>query len=128
MMALANLLSHPTLGNATMSGSGLLRSAKDLGRVLGIVRLSPRDQLPTWVTLWETAIREHFPRSGEALVVQLGKGLDAIVADKTALRQAREILGTGLLQRTPPTLNELEVWRDELHFEVIEPLRARFGL
>lgn len=44
MMALANLLEHPTIGASTMSspigGKTLKRANKDLGRVLAIATLS----------------------------------------------------------------------------------------
>lgn len=42
-MALANLLSHPTVGDIMIEGGdlrGILRSAKDLGRVLGLAHLA----------------------------------------------------------------------------------------
>lgn len=57
MMALANLLSHPSLGTQRMGTrkptgvfggevtDGKLRSAKDLGRVLALARLTPYDAL-----------------------------------------------------------------------------------
>ncbi len=51
MMALANLLSHPEIGTATMSepigGRPLRRSAKDLGRVLGLAMLSNLEEVET---------------------------------------------------------------------------------
>jgi hypothetical protein len=52
MMALANLLSHPMVGNERIQSGpmqGFLRSAKDLGRVLALARLAGRDETETWV-------------------------------------------------------------------------------
>ena len=56
MMALANLLSHPTIGPHRMSepiaGTWILRSAKDLGRVLALAWLSGRGGTAAWLDLW----------------------------------------------------------------------------
>ena len=62
MMCLSNLLSHPTLGTARMEtpigGRQCLRSAKDLGRVLAIARLTPRDEQREWVDRWVGGLRK----------------------------------------------------------------------
>ena len=65
MMALANLLSHPKIGEATMStlwdGREIKRSNKDLGRVLALAWLSGDDRVSRWSGRWEEALKACFP-------------------------------------------------------------------
>jgi len=68
MMALANLLHHPTIGPETMSGlidgRKIKRSNKDLGRVLALAQLSEakqEDSTLDWSRLWGDALKSKFP-------------------------------------------------------------------
>jgi hypothetical protein len=69
MMAAANLLSHKELGTARMTGAiegrSLLRSAKDLGRVLSLAWLAGPDQTCTLsVALWRVISRRCWASDG----------------------------------------------------------------
>lgn len=67
MMAFANLLSHPEVGTSRMeSGTmrGLLRSAKDLGRVIALAHLAGREETETWSAPWLNAAKTCFPGNG----------------------------------------------------------------
>ncbi len=92
MMCLANLLSHPTLGTTTMEtdigGRVCLRSAKDLGRVLAIARLTPRGEQEAWVDRWMAAMSHWFPGDWRRLAGRVGSGLEQLVADPGALGEA----------------------------------------
>jgi hypothetical protein len=79
MMALANLLSHPSVGTERMSepigGRSLLRSAKDLGRVLALARFAAVEEIQGWSAAWEAALRATFPSEFQALAGRAGDGL-----------------------------------------------------
>lgn len=102
MMALANLLSHPTLERHVLvqkpeDGRPIMRSAKDLGRVLAIAWLTKPSELATWPALWRAALRKRFPREHIELARRAGNGLRALLADPEALDQARHSVDVGLL-------------------------------
>lgn len=82
MMALANLLHHPTIGPQTMKGligeRQIKRSNKDLGRVLALALLAERkmeDTLLTWGPHWADALQTRFPARWQELALQTGNGL-----------------------------------------------------
>lgn len=129
MMALANLLSHPTLGTAMMSeaidGRILLRSAKDLGRVLALAWLSTRDEVRAWGEEWEAALRARFPTEYPALAGQVGNGLRSLLDDADALDQARHALAYGLLAGKGVTAENLKAVGAQLLVDTIEPLGQR---
>jgi hypothetical protein len=126
MMALANLLSHPRLGVERMSepigGRALLRSAKDLGRVLALARLAARDELSTWAPAWAGALERSFPEEHRALAMRTGDGLRAILADPEALDEARHAADVGLLHGYQVTAEQLIAIGRQLLADAIEPL------
>ena len=64
MMALANLLSHPRVGSDRIESGpmqGLLLSAKDLGRVIALARLTGREETEVWPRTWLEALKNCFP-------------------------------------------------------------------
>ena len=65
MMALANLLSHPKLGDHVMSTPvgerDIHRSSKDLGRVLALARLESREETERWAPRWRYALEACKP-------------------------------------------------------------------
>lgn len=131
MMALANLLSHPEIGTATMSepigGRTLRRSAKDLGRVLGLATLSDLEEVETWPDHWERALRETFPMEWETLARRSGNGLRALLNDEDALDEARHALNVGLLAGRNPTNEQLEAIGKQIIAFAIDPLADRFS-
>lgn len=126
MMALANLLSHPEVGTATMSepigGRTLLRSAKDLGRVLGLAELSGREETEAWPARWAEAMRRSFPSDHAALAARAGTGLRELLEDPDALDQARHALDVGLLAGRSITTDQLHAVGERLFVDALEPL------
>lgn len=101
MMALSNLLSHPTLGTQTLSRpvgdrDGILRSCKDLGRVVALAWLAGREGTEAWRDSWAQAYPQ-FQKAGGGLreLLDNGRGLD------DAYHTARY----GLLRGLPVTLD-----------------------
>ncbi len=129
MMALANLLSHPTLRAAGViqkpeEGRTILRAAKDLGRVLALAWLAPTDELREWVNLWEPALRERFPSEHRALARRAGEGLRALLADRDALDQAHHSVDTGLLRGHAVDTGRLRAVGEQLLVFALEPLAS----
>jgi hypothetical protein len=127
MMALANLLSHPTLEYATFirkpqGDRTILRSAKDLGRVLAIAWLTGPAELATWPALWRAALRNRFPKEHLALSRRAGDGLRALLADRDALDQARHSTDLGLLTGLGIDVANLSAVAAQLFGLVLDPL------
>jgi hypothetical protein len=132
MMVLANLLAHPRLGTATMSepigGRVLLRSAKDLGRVLALAWLTGRDGTETWTPSWEEALRGRFGAEAGTLAEVAGYGLRELLDDGDALEQARHAVDVGLLAGKDITVDQLRASGQRLLADVLVPLVTRFGM
>jgi hypothetical protein len=131
MMALANLLSHPEIGPATMggmiAGRQIKRSNKDLGRVLAIARLAigrDQDALQDWPRLWETALRTRYPKEWVSLASDAGRGLRQLLASHADLDEAQHTCQWGLLASNPPSSNQLRIAGKRLLQDTIEPLEA----
>ena len=131
MMALANLLHHPAIGDQTMTGliggRRIRRSNKDLGRVLALALLAERkaeDTLLTWGPLWADALQARFPGRWRELALQTGKGLHQLLApDREAdFDEAFHTCAYGLLASQPPTAVLLRVVGERLLVDAIEPL------
>jgi hypothetical protein len=128
MMALANLLSHPEVGTLRIeSGSmhGVLRSAKDLGRVIALSRLEGRDGTESWTELWFHAIEECFPEQKQQLLSQLGSGLEELLDDDNAMDDVRNTTDIGLLSGMNVSADMLRATGERLLDDVIRPLRSR---
>lgn len=101
MMALANALSHPGLGTDTMSesieGRTILRSAKDLGRVLALAWLEGPDALEEWPTLWQAALQSRFREAWRPFGRSAAAGVRALLASEDAFEQAHHTVTSGLL-------------------------------
>jgi len=126
MMALANLLAHPTVGNSRIESgtmSGLLRSAKDLGRVIALAYLAGRDETENWVAPWIGAIETCFPKSKAQLISTLGDGLSEMIRDPVALEDAHKTTDVGLLSGMNVTPQNLTVTAERLMVDVIEPVQ-----
>jgi hypothetical protein len=131
MMALANMLSHRTLGVERMSepigGRSLLRSAKDLGRILALSRLASRDDVSLWAEQWASALRRSFPHEYETLSKEAGGGLRALLADPVALEEARHAIDVGLLAGYQITIEQLIAIGRQLLADAVEPLARHMG-
>jgi hypothetical protein len=130
LMALANLLSHPTLRPELVilkpeEGRTIMRSAKDLGRVLALAWLAPTDELRQWVDVWRLALRDRFPSDHDALARRAGDGLRALLSDPDALDQARHSVDTGLLRGHGIDAARLRVVGEQVIAFALDPLAGR---
>ncbi len=126
MMALANLLSHPEVGTSRIeSGSmrGILRSAKDLGRVIALARLAGRDEVELWQQPWVEAIQVCFPSSWNTLLTNIGSGLEELLNDANALQEAQQTTDIGILNGMDVSADELRAEGERFMVDLIEPLR-----
>lgn len=110
MMALANLLHHPVIGDAVMgqhfAGRQIKRSNKDLGRVVALGFLTDRqdeDALESWPARWQEALRTMAPEQVDRLFVEVPKGLKALLASPQDIEQALHTVNNGLLTAMPLT-------------------------
>ncbi len=104
MMALANLLEHPTVRpdpiKGGFEGRPTKRSNKDLGRVLALGYLTEDRQpnsLRHWAIDWHQALTQCFPGESEALAQQVGGGLRALMASNADFDEAYHTCANGLL-------------------------------
>lgn len=129
MMALANLLSHPIVGAARMSspirGRRLLRSAKDLGRVLAMAHLLAQSEVEGWIRAWTAALRGRFPRAWRRLGAGAGSGLRELLDDRHAFEEAWTAVDYGLLNRRQVTPENLRATGALLLAGLIEPFEVR---
>jgi hypothetical protein len=131
MMALANLLSHPKVGaeriGESIGGRSLLRSAKDLGRVLALARLASRDDVEAWAEQWASALQKAFPVDHRELAARAGNGLRALIQEPHALEDARHAVDVGLLAGYQVTVDELRAIARQIFADAIEPLARRWA-
>ena len=125
MMALANLLSHARIGADRIQAGpmrDLLRSAKDLGRVIALARLAGRDETEGWPGTWLEALKTCFPADWGELAARAGDGLKELLADENALEDARRTTDVGLLRGMDLSAEMLKVTGERLLLDAIEPL------
>ena len=91
MMALANLLEHPSIKPDLIEGTNDKRSNKDLGRVLAIARLSSEGDVERWPQLWTKSLQQSFPKRSQKLAAHTGDGIRALLASPADLQQATNL-------------------------------------
>jgi hypothetical protein len=129
MLALSNLLSHQSARSRLISnlveGREVMRSAKDLGRVLAIAFLTGRDATEQWVARWSDALRKYFPKSHSGLMKDAGLGLEEMLrsGNEDALDEAHWTCINGLLAGKAFTIEQLRATGERLMVDVILPLR-----
>jgi len=127
-MSLANLLAHSELGQQRMSerigGQSILRSAKDLGRVLALAWLEGREGTAEWVAAWRRMLKGCFPSKWRTLVKGVGSGLRALLDNRVVLEEARITTEVGLLNRLNVTTEMLRVTGERLLVDVISSLEG----
>lgn len=127
-MALANLLAHPRLGEQRMSGliggQSILRSAKDLGRVLSLAWLEGREGTAEWTADWRRMLQGCFPSKWRTLAEGVGSGLRALLANPAVLEEARTTTEVGLLNRLNVTTEMLRATGERLLLDVASKLEA----
>jgi len=130
-MALANLLSHPDLSTQRMSaplgGRTLLRSAKDLGRVLGLAILEGQEGTRLWAKTWGRLLRKTYPAGWKPLARRAGSGLRALLKSRLTMDEARITLDVGLLSGRRVDEDALRAAGERLIDDALEPLRLSAG-
>lgn len=116
MMALANLLHHPTIEEAVMGqpffGRKIKRSNKDLGRVVALAFLVDRQDenaLETWRLRWQLALRELAPDQVGQLLSRAPSGLRALLDSPSDIEQALHTVNNGLLSATPMSAEQFVI-------------------
>lgn len=134
LMALANLLEHPEIGTADMSGKiggrVIKRSNKDLGRVLAISWLTlgeDENALETMATEWKETLSSCFPEDWGDLASHVGAGLRSLLESPNDLEEAHHTCVYGLLASRPPTVEMLRATGLRLLSDVVLPLEALGG-
>jgi hypothetical protein len=125
MMALANLLSHPEVGAFRIESGdfkGLLRSAKDLGRVIALARLAGRPETEKWPSTWLEALKTCFPNEWKTLALRSGAGLRELLDDEDDLEEARKTTEAGILKGMNVTVERLRDSGERLFLDAIYPL------
>lgn len=116
MMALANLLHHPTIGEAVMSqyfsSRKIKRSNKDLGRVVALAFLADRQDenaLEAWRGRWQEALDEMAADHAAQHLAAAPRGLHALLASPPDIEQALHTVNNGLLSGTPITADQFVI-------------------
>ena len=125
MMALCNLLHHPTIGQETIGGSAIKRSNKDLGRVLSLAYLTQekdKDELESWAEGWAHVLTNKYPERAVALMQGVGSGLRELLRSTEDMEQAVESCQDGLLAKRRVTVPILQTTGRRILMTVIEPL------
>ncbi|MEO8844615.1 MAG: hypothetical protein ABI591_23945 [Kofleriaceae bacterium] len=126
MMALSNLLAHPTIGERRITdpieGRKLLRSAKDLGRVLALARLADRAEVEAWPAAWEAALRAKYPADEIAgLGARAGAGIRALLSNDEAFADAHFGVDVGLLRGYAVSITQLRAIAEQFFVDAIDP-------
>jgi hypothetical protein len=130
MMTLSNLLSHRALGTDRISKgelAGVLRSAKDLGRVLSLAQLAGRNITDGWGSTWIAAMKETFPDTWTEIVRNAGAGMRELLNDAAALEEARQTVDIGLLSGMAISTDQLAAIGERLLADAIDPLESSAG-
>lgn len=129
MMALANLLHHPKIGPELIKGTETKRSNKDLGRVIALGWLTAQrdrrhgtEELESWASRMDDALRECFPGRAKQLAQGAGTGLRELMDSSGDRDEALSICNKGLLASMEVGPEAFEATGRRLIQLVLEPL------
>ena len=100
----------------------LLRSAKDLGRVLALAWLAGGEGVEQWLDPWRVALKQCFSEEHAELANCVGDGLRALLEDADALDQARFANEVGLLRGKRVGVEELRAVGQRVLAFAVDPL------
>ena len=129
MMALANLLHHPSIGPDLIAGTNWKRSNKDLGRVLALAWLTAEqdrrngtEELDAWAERMADALRARFPDRAKQLAQGAGSGLRELMAGDGDRNEALSICNKGLLASLEVSRDAFAATGRRVIQQVVEPL------
>jgi len=127
LMALANLLEHPSIKLETIKSElpvdrRIKRSNKDLGRVLAIAVLADVDDFRPWIAHWLPALQHCFPSQWTSIAAKLGDGLRELLRSEGDFDQAYDTCINGLLSSVSTTREQLRIAAQRLIADAIEPV------
>ncbi|MDT8992697.1 hypothetical protein RQP54_17630 [Curvibacter sp. APW13] len=117
MMALSNLLHHPSITDGRMhepmDGLRIKRANKDLGRVIALAVLSDlqvEDVVRGWPALWRQAMQElDAPAQTVEMLRSVNAGVHQLLQSPDDRMEALHALNNGLLSSRPWTDQQLEI-------------------
>lgn len=134
MMALANLLEHPTIRpdpiKGGFEGRAIKRSNKDLGRVLALGHLTEEQKagsLRNWAVDWHYALTQCFPAEAEPLASRIGSGLRVLLESGEDFDEAYHTCINGLLSALAVNQATLRETGDRILGDAVERMDEFFG-
>lgn len=126
MMALANLLHHPMIGDGKIGVTNVKRSNKDLGRVLALAYLMTEGNkdLRAWPEQWLKALEIKFPTEVRELALRAGDGLKMLLNQEYDFEQAVKTCNDGLLANHKVNPQQLKVTAMRFIDDVIDRLEG----
>jgi hypothetical protein len=131
MMAIANLLSHPKVGTQRMSesiaGRQILRSAKDLGRVLALAWLDGPDGDRHLGRPLDQGFARLLSPILRTLCGRANSGLGRLLADGAAFEEAHFTTTVGLLSGLGVSQDNLRVVAEQLRETALASIAVHTG-
>jgi hypothetical protein len=125
MMALSNLLSHPTITDVRIESGeleGMRRCSKDLGRVLALAYLAGREVTEGWPASWREGLVKAFPRTWREHASRAGAGIRALMDDTDAMNEAAKFNEISLLNGLGVDARAMRGTAERLLVDAVEPL------
>lgn len=129
MMALANLLHHPSIAPNLIAETQSKRSNKDLGRVLALAYLAAQmdrrngtEELGLWALRMAEALKNRFPDRAKHLALSAGAGIRILMNSSGDRDEALMICNRGLLASLEVGRQVFDATGRRFIQQVIEPL------